>query len=223
MEGGDTPIVNIMLLDPNGGSVFWKVVNAAGQLMDHEWIVQLVRCVGSEVNEATAAACIGSIMDNTSTNKKTQKCLTNLHNGLHIGCGSHGFALLIKDLYKGLACVKKCYDEAVDMSNAVNNSERIAAMLKTSMLAKTAPYVYSMDKHTEARFGSRHLVLNSCTRVQPSLMHMTGKQQWHKQRQTRHQLAQHCRIHCHRCFLSARWAAARACGPHHECHPPAGS
>jgi hypothetical protein len=77
--------------------------------------------VGEEVKEATAAACIGSIMDNTTTNKKAQTCLTNPNTGLHIGCGSHGFALLIKDLYKGLAWVKKCYDEAVDMSNVLRN------------------------------------------------------------------------------------------------------
>jgi hypothetical protein len=70
--GGGTPLVNIMLLDPNGASVFWKVLNAAGQVKDHEWIVQLVQRVGKEVNEATAAAGIGSIMDNTSTNKKAQ-------------------------------------------------------------------------------------------------------------------------------------------------------
>jgi hypothetical protein len=101
--------------------------------------VQSVQRVGEEVSEATAATCIGSIMDNASTNKKPQMCLTNPNNGLHIGCGSHDFALLIKDLYKGLAWVKKCYDIAVDMPNAVNNSETIAAMLKTSMLVKTHP------------------------------------------------------------------------------------
>jgi hypothetical protein len=102
------------LLDPNGGSVFWKLVNAACQVKDHEWIVQLVQRVGEKVNEATAAACIVSIMDNTSTNKKAQTCWTNLNNSLHIGCGSHGLALLIKDLYKGLAWVTS-YDEAVDV------------------------------------------------------------------------------------------------------------
>jgi hypothetical protein len=130
--GGGTPFVNIMLLNPNGGSVFWNVVNAAGHFKDHEWIVRLVQRVGEEVNEATAAACIGSIMDNTSTNKKAQVCLTNLNNGMHNVCGSHGFALLIKDLYKGLD------KEVLRWSCGhvrVNNSEKIAAMLKTSMLA----------------------------------------------------------------------------------------
>jgi hypothetical protein len=204
--GSGTPLVNIMLLDPNSGSVFWKVVNAAGQVKDHEWIVQLAQRVGEEVNEAKAAAWKGSIMDNTSTNKKAkpQTSLTKLNNGLHIGCGSHGFALLIKDLFKGLAWVKKCYDEAVDMSNAVSNSERIAAMLKTSMLAQNPPNAYSIGKHMETWFGSRNLVLNSCTRVQPSLDAFDWQSavaqalQRQQQLRIRNQLAQHCRIHCHR-------------------------
>jgi hypothetical protein len=94
----------------------------------------------------------------------------------NIGCFAHVFALLLKDLAKNFEWVKECYDAGIDISTAVNNSEKILVSLKQSMLALPGAIIYAIDTHVDPRFGSKHLVLRSCMRAQAALMHMCGKQ-----------------------------------------------
>ena len=85
--------MNAMLLMPNGGSNFLKVLNTAGK--DAKWVVEHVE-LAMEVTSGNPERLVGVIMDNTKTNLSALK--QQQERWLCLGCFAHRLALLIKDL-----------------------------------------------------------------------------------------------------------------------------
>ena len=85
-----------MLLMPNGGSIFLKVLNTAGMCKDAKWVVEQHVELAMEVTSGNPERLVGVIMDNTKTNLSALKQLQE--RWLCLGCFAHGLALLIKDL-----------------------------------------------------------------------------------------------------------------------------
>jgi hypothetical protein len=84
-------------------------------------------------------------MDNTSANRNAEAALEREHPSLvNLGCWSHALSLLFKDGAKRFAWVELVYMQAVDVSNAINNSEKIRAMLEKAMLASPSKRVLSL-------------------------------------------------------------------------------
>jgi hypothetical protein len=96
----------------------------------------------SDVELQTGAKCIACVMDNTAANRSAEAALERAHPHLvNIGCWSHALSLLIKDFAKRFKWVELPYMRAVEVSNAVNNSEKMRSMLHaawTALLPKQA-------------------------------------------------------------------------------------
>ena len=56
-----------MLLMPNGGSIFLKVLNTAGMCKDAKWVVEQHVELAMEVTSGNPERLVGVIMDNTKT------------------------------------------------------------------------------------------------------------------------------------------------------------
>ena len=85
-----------MLLMPNGGSIFLKVLNTAGMCKDAKWVVEQHVELPMEVTSDNPERLVGVIMDNTKTNLSAFKQLQERR--LCLGCFAHRLALLIKAL-----------------------------------------------------------------------------------------------------------------------------
>jgi hypothetical protein len=96
-----------------------------------------------DVELQTGAKCIGFVMDNTAANRSAEAALERAHPYLvNIGCWSHALSLLIKDFAKRFKWVELAYMRAVEVSNAINNSEdAVLAACGHALLPKQACFL----------------------------------------------------------------------------------
>jgi hypothetical protein len=60
---------------PDGGSVFWKIVNTTGRTKDAEYIKQLTGETMRSIQQETDAQCTGIVMDGAAANRSALKQL----------------------------------------------------------------------------------------------------------------------------------------------------
>jgi hypothetical protein len=107
---------------------FLQVVQAKGVTKDIPWIVELHNELADEVTDGNLRRLLGVVMDNTKANCGAMDQLQQQHpSWLVLGCQSHGFNLLIKDLANELKCPwsAKVFAQALTISNAIGDSEKI--------------------------------------------------------------------------------------------------
>jgi hypothetical protein len=150
-----------------------QVVVADGVCKDSAWIQKICEDVMSDVELQTGAKCIGFVMDNTAANRSAEAALGRARPHLvNIGCWSHALSLLIKDFAKRFKWVELAYMRAVEVSNAINNNEKMRSMLHAAMLSSPSKRVFSLSSHCETRFGSRHMVLADVLKAKDVLSQM---------------------------------------------------
>ncbi|KAJ9505608.1 hypothetical protein QJQ45_011235 [Haematococcus lacustris] len=102
-----TPLVNFILLKPDGGVLFIKVKDVSGKRKDavaikdiHLEVLEELR-KELELQGGTEMNCLGFIMDNTAANMKALRLLQEaMPTIIAIGCVVHALNLLCKDLSK---------------------------------------------------------------------------------------------------------------------------
>jgi hypothetical protein len=173
--GGGSPLINILLLLPSGGSVFWDVINAAGHTKDSQYIKQCcVDLMGELRTSATGVHVLGFVMDSASANRSALSLLQHDFPKLvNLPCISHALALLLKDMAKHFGWIQATYDAGVAVSNA-QQTEAISHMLQQSMRAQPSKTAFSIASHSETRFGSRHIVLRTVMRALQPLKEMVA-------------------------------------------------
>ncbi|KAJ9531853.1 hypothetical protein QJQ45_022037 [Haematococcus lacustris] len=102
--GCGTPLVNFLVLKPDGGVLFLRVVDVSGKRKDAEAIMDLHLEVVEELRKELAVekvTCLGFIMDNTAPNLKAMRMLQqHTPTVIAIGCSAHALNLLCKILSK---------------------------------------------------------------------------------------------------------------------------
>ncbi|KAJ9512348.1 hypothetical protein QJQ45_012875 [Haematococcus lacustris] len=102
--GCGTPLVNFLVLKPDGGVLFLRVVDVSGKRKDAEAIMDLHLEVVEELRKELAVekvTCLGFIMDNTAPNLKAMRMLQqHTPTVIAIGCSAHALNLLCKILPK---------------------------------------------------------------------------------------------------------------------------
>jgi hypothetical protein len=173
--GRGSPLINILLLLPHGGTCFWDVINAAGRSKNAEYIKQCCEEVMQELRTACGAKVLGFVMDSASANRAALTELVKAHPELiNLPCISHALSLLLKDLAKHFSWVAEVYAAAVTVSNA-QATESIKHMLHQSMLAQPSKTIFSIATHCDTRFGSHHIVLRTVMRALQPLKEMAAK------------------------------------------------
>jgi hypothetical protein len=174
--GGGSPLINILMLLPSGGSVFWDVINAAGHTKDSQYIKRCCVDLMEELRTATGVNVLGFVMDSASANRSALSLLQHDFPKLvNLPCISHALALLLKDMAKHFGWIQATYEAAVAVSNA-QQTEAISHMLQESMRAQPSKTVFSIASHSETRFGSRHIVLRTVMRALQPLKEMVAKE-----------------------------------------------
>jgi hypothetical protein len=123
-----TPILNVMILLPLGGSIFHKVVASGGECKNTQWVVDLHMNAKAEVEALYPNVKVaGFVMDNTKANTAAMNQMGAADPSLvNVGCVAHGLALLFKDLgKKNPQWIVKVYKKALDISNVVNGAQRL--------------------------------------------------------------------------------------------------
>ncbi|KAJ9511011.1 hypothetical protein QJQ45_002810 [Haematococcus lacustris] len=102
--GCGTPLVNFLVLKPDGGVLFLRVVDVSGKRKDAEAIMDLHLEVVEELRKELAVekvTCLSFIMDNTAPNLKAMRMLQqHTPTVIAIGCSAHALNLLCKILSK---------------------------------------------------------------------------------------------------------------------------
>ncbi|KAJ9509715.1 hypothetical protein QJQ45_011288 [Haematococcus lacustris] len=102
--GCGTPLVNFLVLKPDGGVLFLRVVDVSGKRKDAEAIMDLHLEVVEELRKELAVekvTSLGFIMDNTAPNLKAMRMLQqHTPTVIAIGCSAHALNLLCKILSK---------------------------------------------------------------------------------------------------------------------------
>jgi hypothetical protein len=172
--GRGSQLINISLLMPTGGSLFWDIINAAGHSKDTQYISTHCEQIMEELSGVASVRVLGFVMDSASANRSALQKLQDAHPHLiNLGCLSHSLSLLIKDLAKCFGWIDRVYNEAIAVSNA-QATEAIHFMLQQAMLAQPKQTVFSIATHTDTRFGSRHLVLRTVMKAMPALKAMAA-------------------------------------------------
>jgi hypothetical protein len=118
--------------------VCMQVVPAAGVTKDAAWIANLHKEVMLEVTAGDHYRLLGFVMDNTRANRAAMVLLRNEFKHLiNIGCQAHGLSLLIKDMAKDKSSiVSKTLDRANILVNAINDSEKLRALVQEKQRAE---------------------------------------------------------------------------------------
>ena len=181
--GQGAPLTNVLLLMPNGGSIFLKVINTAGMRKNAQWVVDQHVDLAKEVTSGKPERLIGVLMDNTKTNLAAMKKLQEKYpTWLCLGCFAHGLALLIKDL-AGLS--KKQHAPAVasmlattnTMANVINDCEAIRTLLHKFQVDLLGERL-AVDVSVPTRFGSHYFVHVSMRRNERPIKAMLVDDEW---------------------------------------------
>jgi hypothetical protein len=115
-----------------------QVVPAAGVPKDAAWIAKLHKELMLEVTAGDQHRLLGFVMDNTKANRAAMVLLSNEFKHLiNIGCQAHGLSLMIKDMAKDKSSiVSKTLDRASILVNAINNSEKLRALVQEKQRAE---------------------------------------------------------------------------------------
>jgi hypothetical protein len=127
-----TPIINVMILIPLGGSIFHKVVASGGECKNTQWVVDLHMKAKSEVEALYPHVKVGGfVMDNTKANTAAMKQMGEADHGLvNVGCVAHALALLFKDVgKKSPQWILNVYKKCLDISNVVNGAQHLNQLL----------------------------------------------------------------------------------------------
>ena len=160
-------LINVLLLLPNGGAIFWTAINAAGVSKDAAWVVQLHEDMAAELTEGDMDRLLGVVLDNTATNVSALRTMEQLHpRWVGLGCQAHALALLIKDLahvkngsskFKWAATL---FAQALDISNTIGGSERIRALVQSKQ-QELHGRVKAITSNVPTRWGTNCFVLES--------------------------------------------------------------
>jgi hypothetical protein len=149
--GQGSLLINILLLIPTGGSVFWDVINAAGHSKDARHISSHREQMMQELSgfASVRVLWVGRfVMNSASTNRSDLQKLQDAHPHLiNSGCLSHSLSLLIRDLAKCFGWIERVYNEAIAVSNA-QPTEAIHFMLQAAKLAQPNQAGFSIATQT---------------------------------------------------------------------------
>ncbi|KAJ9525779.1 hypothetical protein QJQ45_003396 [Haematococcus lacustris] len=102
--GRGSPLINFLVLKPDGGMLFLRVVDVSGKRKDALAIMELHMEILHDLRkdlDMDSVMCVGFIMDNTSANLSAMRMLQRAMPTIVIfGCTVHAMNLLCKDLSK---------------------------------------------------------------------------------------------------------------------------
>jgi hypothetical protein len=155
-----TPVINVVVCPDDGPAVFWKVVNAEGQIKDAQYVFELHKELRIEVETALPhAQFLGYIMDSTAANRKSMKMLQADDPAICVlPCASHASSLVTKRTAKCFQWVDHVYSACCAISEELINAEKLRSELHSIQLVE-CKRVKGICAHVPTRFGSRHLVL----------------------------------------------------------------
>ena len=177
------PLVNAMLLMPNGGSIFLKVLITAGMCKNAKWVVEQHVELAMEVTSGNPERLVGVIMDNTKTNLSALKQLQERYPmWLCLGCFAHGLALLIKDLgglnkkqhAPGVAAILTA---ANTMANCINDCSAVRTLLTECQMA-VLNNTLAVDVNVPTRFATLYFVLASILKSERAIKAMLLDEKW---------------------------------------------
>jgi hypothetical protein len=107
-------------------------VAAAGVTKDSQWIADLHEKHLLELTDQKPYRSLGVLMDNTKANRAAMRMLKQEYpHLLAIGCQGHGLSLFLKDMAKDSDnIVSKTFSRANTIVNAVNDSEKLRALVQ---------------------------------------------------------------------------------------------
>lgn len=139
-----------------------QVITARNVTKDATWIKDQCLAVAEDIQQKADATVSGYVMDSASANRSAmQKLEEEVGPLINLPCVSHTLSLLLKDIEKRFGWVAQMYKVAVDASSAINNSEKLTAMLAAAGLSTNRHKESYIASHCETRFGSKHFVLRS--------------------------------------------------------------
>jgi Protein of unknown function (DUF 659)/hAT family C-terminal dimerisation region len=174
-----TPLINVMVCPDDGPAVFWKVVNAAGQIKDAQYVFDLHKELRLEVDTALPnAQFVGYVMDSTATNRKAMNMLHEDDPAICVlPCASHALSLVIKHTAKYFSWVDDVYTACCAISEKLINAEKLRYELH-SIQRIEYNCVKGICAHVPTRFGSRHLVLKDIVASKEAIKKLSATQVW---------------------------------------------
>jgi hypothetical protein len=167
-----TPILNVMILLPLGGSIFHKVVASGGECKNTQWVVDLHMNAKAEVEALYPNVKVaGFVMDNTKANTAAMNQMGAADPSLvNVGCVAHGLALLFKDLgKKNPQWIVKVYKKALDISNVVNGAQRLNQLLHDLQREANIKKPKGLSHHCPTRFAVMHAIAHDIQDVKAQL------------------------------------------------------
>jgi hypothetical protein len=171
-----TPLIIVMVCPDDGSAVFWKVVNAEGQIKDAQYVFELHKELRIQVETALPhVQFVGYIMDSTATNRKSMKMLQTDNPAICVlPCASHALSLVIKHTAKYFQWVYNVYSACCAISEKLINAEKLRIELHSIQLVEYTR-VEDICVHVPTRFGSRHLVRDVVASLQAILEQASHK------------------------------------------------
>jgi hypothetical protein len=155
-----TQLIDVVACPDDGPTVFWKVVNVAGQIKDAQYAFELHEELCIEVKTALPhAQFVGYIIDSTATNRKSMKMLHTDDPAIRVlPCASHALSLVINHTAKYFQWVGNIYSACCAVSEKLINAEKLRFELHNIELVEYT-CVKGICGYVPTMFGSRHLVL----------------------------------------------------------------
>lgn len=103
--GQGTPLVNVMVLKPAGGAVFYKVLDTSGKAKNAEYIQKLHNDWADELTGKDRTKVLGVVMDGPAINIKAMRLLEQDNpTWLALCCSAHSLNLQCKDFGQAKRC-----------------------------------------------------------------------------------------------------------------------
>ena len=186
-KAGSVPLLNRILLDPAGGSVFRGVVSCEGVIKSSQWLADkheewLMAEAGTEER------VLGLIMDNTSANRKAMRILRERHpKWLTLGCSAHMLSLLFKDIVGGERVAKgktpacdwtaRVYAAALAISNTFNGTEHVRALVREHQ-RELYGKERAISTHCGTRFAVMHFISRDIIATREAITRAVTSQAW---------------------------------------------
>jgi hypothetical protein len=172
-------LINAMVCPDDGPVVFWKVVNASGQIKDAEYVYVLHFKLRLDVEKALPSAhFVGFVMDSTASNRKDMKMLQEHDPTICVlPCASHALSLVTKHTAEYFSWVEDVYSACCAISKKLINAEKLRAECHSIQRLENV-CVEGICAHVPTRFGSRHPVLRDVVASAEAIKKLAATQVW---------------------------------------------
>jgi hypothetical protein len=185
--GGGVPMVNIVVLLPHKGSIFFKVKYGGDCKKDTDSVVDFHEKAKTEVEAFFNVKVTGFVMDNTAANVAAMKILEVRNPGVvAVGCIAHALSLYFKDVTKDkkrdgmtVPWMATLYKKVMQICDTINGCGGLLALYTRVQAEHMEPKERKkLPVHIPTRFAIVHMMSVILLEQKTVLMLLPSQDEW---------------------------------------------